>query len=477
MTEPPTSDHPPEQPPSYTPPPAYAPPPAYTPPPAYAPPPPPAGYAVQHGEWENLGTETAPPSSARRGRGRLLAAAGVVAVLAVGGIATAIAVSDTSKHGAGSPQAAIQQIVDDINASDFAGVLDDLSPAERTAVADPVLKAVGELKRIHVLQPNADARKVDAVHASITHLTFAPDVPVNDHVRIVQLTGGTVSIAADISKIPFTKDLVNALFPNGQPTVSGATGVDIASAVQRNGGKPFRLAAQKVDGRWYPSLFYTIADNAATDSGLGEPTAADRIPAVGADSPNAAVKELVDALLGGNITRAIQLAAPDELAALHDYGGLVLQAVGSTYKAAPVHLDDLQLTPTTSSGGTRRLVLKSVGLTTNDGKKVTVLVQGSCISVTVDGDEQRVCASQTSAQINSLVQNLTGKPITAAQRTAFEHLFGSTTQAGGIVTTEANGSWFVAPVQTIFEAATSILSRMQGDDVIELIRLFASIGR
>lgn len=431
---------------------------------------------VQQGQWENLGAETSPTPSRPRGRGRLVAVAAVVAVLAAGGIATAIAVSDTNTHGAGSPRAAIQQIVDDINASDLAGVLDDLAPAERTAVADPVLKAVGELKRIHVLQATADPKKVDAVHTSIAHLTFAPNIQVNDHVQIVQITGGTVSIAADLSKIPFTKDLVNALFPNGQPTGSASSTLDIASAVQSNDGKPFRFAAQKVGGRWYPSLFYTIADNATVDSGLGSPTAADRIPAVGANSPSDAVKQLADALLGGNLTRAIQLAAPDELAALHDYGGLVLRAVGSTYKAAPVHIDDLQLTSATGTGSVQRLVLKSLALTTNDGKKISVLVAGSCVSVTVNGNEQRICASQTSSQINSLVENLTGKPITAAQRTAFEHLFGSTTQAGGIVVRQTDGKWFVAPVQTVFEAATSILSRMQGDDVIELIRLFASIG-
>ena len=437
--------------------------------PQYLPPP--------DGSWENLGTATTvPPSRHPRRRGRLLAAAAVVTALAAGGIATAIAVSDTSRHGAASAQAAIQQIVDDINASDLAGVLDDLAPAERTAIADPMLKAIDELKRIHVLQPSADPKKVDAVHASITHLTFAPTVQVNDHVQIVRITGGSVSISADVSRIPFTKDLVNALFPNGQPSNSGSTTVDIAQAVHDNGDKPFRFGAQKVDGRWYPSLFYTIADNAVVDAGMRAPTAADQIAAVGADSPNAAVTQLVQALLGGNLTRAIELTAPDELAALHDYGGVLLRATGPTYKPAPVRLDSLEMTPTTSSGNSQRLVLKSLALTTADGKKVAVLVQGSCVSVTVGGDEQRVCASQVSAQINSLVQQFTGKPVTPAQRTAFEHLFGSTTQAGGFVTTKADGKWFVAPVQTVFEAATSIVARMQGDDVIELIRLFASIA-
>jgi hypothetical protein len=121
-------------------------------------------------------------------------------------------------------------------------------------------------------------------------------------------------------------------------------------------------------------------------------------------------------------------------------------------------------------------VLKSIALTTTDGKKIKVDVSGSCVSVTIDQDEQRFCAAQASAQINSLVQNLTGKPVTAAQRTAFDHLFGSTTQAGGIVTTESDGKWYVAPMRTLLEAGTSVLSRVQGDDVIELIRLFANIG-
>jgi hypothetical protein len=450
-------------------------------PPSWQPPPPPPpsgpyGPDAQSGPWENLGSGPATPyRPQRRIRARLLAAAAVVIALGAGGVATVVALSDTASHGASSPTAAIQKIVDDINASDLAGVLDDLSPAERTSVADPMLKAIDELKRIHVLQPGADPKKVAAVTASIQHLSFGPTIAVNDHVQVVQITGGTVSLAADVSKIPFTKDLVNALFPNGQPGGSAASTVDIGQAVHDR-GKPLRFAAQKVSGRWYPSLFYTIADNAVIDANLGQPTTADRIAAVGASSPADAVRQLTTALLNGDVSRAIQLAAPDELAALHDYGGLLIKDVGSHYAAVPVHLDDLQLTPTTSSGNAQRLVVKSIALTTTDGKKIKVDVSGSCVSVTIDQDEQRFCAAQASAQINSLVQNLTGKPVTAAQRTAFDHLFGSTTQAGGIVTTESDGKWYVAPVRTLLEAGTSVLSRVQGDDVIELIRLFANIG-
>jgi hypothetical protein len=270
--------------------------------------------------------------------------------LAGGAAVSYVAVSDASSHGASSPISAVQTIVSDINGSDLAGLLDDLAPAERDAIATPLLNDIGELKRINVLQPNADPKNVTAVKTSIKALVFAPTVPVNDHEQIVQLTGGTVTIAGDASKIPFTKDFVNALFPHGLPTGTSSTStVDIAQAVQANGGEPIRVAAEKVGGRWYPSLFYTIADNAAHSSGLGTPTAGDYVAANGAASAGDAVKQIINALLQGNIARAIQLLSPEELAVVHDYAGLIMRAPGSSYSPSSVHLDSLQVSATAAS--------------------------------------------------------------------------------------------------------------------------------
>src|SRR5690349_21007731 len=87
----------------------------------YPPPPPPSD------QWEVLGAADA-PEPARPHRGRLIASIVAVVAIAGGGVATYVAVNDSSDRGAASPREAVEKIVDDINKSDLLGVLDDLVP-------------------------------------------------------------------------------------------------------------------------------------------------------------------------------------------------------------------------------------------------------------------------------------------------------------------------------------------------------------
>ncbi|MGH9062323.1 MAG: hypothetical protein ACRDZY_22860, partial [Acidimicrobiales bacterium] len=118
------------------------------------------------------GTLTQPTKP--RGRGKLIAGAAAVIVLAGGGVATYVAFSDSSgKGGAGSPKQAVQKLVGDLDNSDFLGLLDDLAPGEKRALADPVRDEIAQLKRLNVLQSTADPTKVSAVHVAATGLTFS----------------------------------------------------------------------------------------------------------------------------------------------------------------------------------------------------------------------------------------------------------------------------------------------------------------
>jgi hypothetical protein len=307
------------------------------------------GSPQPQGSWESLGGPAYPPKP--RGRGKLIASAAAVVALAAGGVTTYIAMSDSNSNGASSPRDAVQSIVTDLNKSDLVGVLDDLAPGERAALANPVLEEIKQLKRLKVLQPNADPNNVSGVKFQVQGLTFADKtVPINDRVQIVQLTGGTLDVSADAAKIPFTRDFLDAAFPHGLPTGSNQTQhIDIAQVVRDNNNHAIRIAAQKSGGKWYPSVFYTIADNAA---GNDVPTTADAIPARGGSSPQDAVTKMVNALIQGDYTGAITLLSPDELAVMHDYGGLLLRGAGSG-GPSDVTVPDLQLKTEQVSGGPR----------------------------------------------------------------------------------------------------------------------------
>lgn len=464
MTTP--SDPPPSQPqPPYPPQPPQSPyQPPYQPPyqgqPAYQPPQP---YPPQYPPAELLGHPAQPP----RRRGRVVALAAAAVVVLGGGVATYAAVSASSDSGgAGTPLGAVQGLVRDLNNSDLLGLLDDLPPAERSDISAPVRTALTQLERTGVVKSGADLTHVSGIQIAANLTYGAKPIVINDHVQVVEVTGGTLTVSGDLAKVPFSAEFLRAIGRQASSAQASAT-TDIGAEVRRT-GRPFRIAAQQVDGKWYPSLLYTIADNVVTSHGLHAPTAADRIPAVGADSPDAAASGLVQALVQGDIARAIELSSPDELAALHDYGKLIVDRV---HYSSHAQIKDIQFADSTS-GGVTRVSLKSVHVLAGRAD-VSVAVAGNCTDVTVNGQTRHFCSSD----IMDLLGGGEGpfhRQLTAAQRTAISHLTSGATSAAGLVTVQVGGRWYVEPIRTYLDLFGQLLSGLQPGDVTALISIFRS---
>jgi hypothetical protein len=433
------------------------------------------GWGPPTGSWEPLGPQGGYPQPRSRVRGKLLASAAVVVALAAGSVATYIAVSDRNSNGAASPQQAVRSVVSDLNNSDLIGVLDDLAPGERDALVNPALDEINQLKRLKVLQRNANPSNVSGVTLHVQGLTFTDKtVKINDHVQIVQLTGGTLQVAADTAKVPFTRDFLDAAFPGGLPTQSnGATRIDIAEVVRENrGNRPIRIAAQRVGGKWYPSLFYTIADSAAQGRA---PASSDAIEAAGGSSPKDAVTRLVNALLRGDVRGAVKLLSPDELGVLHDYGGLFLRD-GARVGQSGVTLKDLQVRTRSVSGLATRVMLSSVTVANGAGDETTVKIDGNCVDVAADGQDKRTCASGVATEVIDALERF-GVQVdsSSAQRAAFADLLVGLTSVG-VDTTRSGGLWYVNPVRSSLEVTTSVLSGLKNNDLLELFGFFVDLG-
>ncbi len=404
------------------------------------------------------------PPPAKKGRGRLVAAAAAAVVVIGGGVATYAAVSSTSSSGgAGDPKSAVKSLVGDLNNSDLIGLLDDLPPGERDAISKPFQKTVDSLKRNDVLRPDANLNKVGGVAVNASGLTFAGEtIDINDHVRVVQLTGGKLVVNADLAKAPFTSDFLHAVAPHGLSPDSRRTSTIDIDRIVKDSGKPVRIATQKVGGKWYPSLLYTIADNATTSGGLQAPSAADRIPAVGGSSADDAVKSFITALLDGNVERAGELLSPDELGVIHDYGKLILDRVH--YSAPHVRIKDITFTDSADSDGTR-VTLKSIEVDTG-GDIIKAAIDGDCTSVTVQGQTRRFCSADLLDQLGGFIPSMT-----PAQKTAFADLLSGATKAVGLDVTQVGGKWYLNPIRSYFNLTNALLSGLKGNDAKELLGL------
>jgi hypothetical protein len=406
------------------------------------------------------------PAPAKKGRGKLVAATVAAVVVIGGGVATYAAVSSSSgSGGSDNPKAAVQSLVSDLNKSDLIGVLDDLPPSERDAISKPFQQAVDSLKRNDVLRSDADLSNVSGVTVKTSNLTYADKtISINDHVQIVQLTGGHIALNADATKAPFTSDFLRAVAPDGLASATASTSLDISDVVQET-GRPVRIATQKSGDKWYPSLLYTIADNAATSSGLQAPSAADRIPATGAPSADEAARAIITDLVQGDVEQAIGLLSPDELAVMHDYGKLIVDR--AKYAAPDVQIKDLTFTDHPIDGGTR-VVLKSVDVATPDAGDIKVTMDGDCANVSAQGESRRLCSSEI---LSLATSGPFGENLTAGQKQALQDLFSGLQNAAGIDMSQTDGKWYVNPIRTYFDLSNALLSGLKGDDGKQLLSL------
>jgi hypothetical protein len=424
----------------------------------------------QFAEQQPLGAATywQPPKPKSSHKGLVLGLVVAVVVLAGGGAGTWYALNRTADSGAtgsATPQAAATKLLADVGNADVIGVVNDLPPAEASLLRDTITDTTQQLKRLQVVKPDVDPQQPGGVSVHASGITFDPSgvQQVNDHLAIAKLVGGTITINADMAKFGYTDQFLKSAFPNGAPADSTQT-LNIADAV-RQLGHPIRIATVAVNGKWYPSLFYSIADAGLQAAHLNWP--ASGIPAAGAVSADAAVREFAQALLDADFSKAIALTAPDEMAALHDAGPAIVNAAGDT-PATGVKIDSATFADRSVAGGVDAVV-SSVTLE-YQGDQLTVSESGGCLTIQdqASGDQQKQCADDIAADMR---QGAGGDDLPPVLTKFFQDLSDGIMNSGiGIVATQVDGQWYVSPGRTVSELSTNVFSSINAADFSALLQ-------
>ncbi|MET0966814.1 MAG: hypothetical protein ABWZ02_10475, partial [Nakamurella sp.] len=308
----------------------------------------------------------------------ITAIAVVIALVAAVGVYF-LAIRDTnttSASGNATPQEAVQNLFTTLGNSDPIGVADQLDPAESALFTDLNSDVITELKRLDVLSDAASADSMTGTTISVSGVTYDPnEETINDNVHIVKLTGGTITVNSDPSKIPLSQTMTDAFGSEIDQAQPESQTVNIADAVAENDGEPIRVATVQRDGKWYVSVFYSIADNAVHAEGLPNPTAADVIEAKGYASPEEAADALVKAGSTGDLRTIIAMLPPDEMGVMHDYGQLILDqsdasSLSSDASDLGVSFTDVTWATSEVTGGTK--VSLASATVTAEGQTVTM---------------------------------------------------------------------------------------------------------
>jgi hypothetical protein len=409
------------------------------------------------------GTGPQPP---KKRTGLLVGSLVAVIALVAGGIGTYFFAFQGSAAGSASPKDAAVNLVAALSKNDVIGLLDGLAPAEGAIAKDYLTETMDELKRLEVIKSDARPEQITGVEFKAENLVFdeAGEEKINDHLSITKLTDGTLTISSDWSKVPLTEKFMELAFPDGVPANETET-IDIGDEIaSSNDGRPIRIATVKVDGEWYPSLFYSIADAALQEEGMSWP--AQSIGANGADSPENAVKALVDAALEVDVKRLIELTPPDEMAALHDAGQLLVDRTDE--EPTGITVTELQTKVEDVTGGKRVSFTKLVA-ENDSGDTFSLEVNGDCVTLGENGDVEELCGSDLASTVAEFAE-LGGSDLTDAQLGAIERIAVGYLHSG-LVVTEVDGKWYVSPSRSVGDISTGFLRELQPGDLEALIEL------
>lgn len=269
-----------------------------------------------------MALEGADAPKKRSGRGRILAGVAAVAVVAVGAAVTIKLVSSQSSGGASSPEQAVENMVGALEDNDLLGVVDVLAPWERDFARDQIDNYLDDAKRHELLAKDADLANFGGYKLAVDGLQVKAE-EVNERIANVSIVGGTAHFQSELKELPLGAKLLEQL----DKANDGQRHDDVDETTDLSDAELPPLTTIKQDGGWYVSLFYTVAETARAGADAPAPTTEQAIPAKGAESPEAAVDQLIDALERGDVRRLVELAPPDEMAVLHDYAPLFLDEV------------------------------------------------------------------------------------------------------------------------------------------------------
>ena len=395
-------------------------------------------------------TRRAPLGSWRR----LTALVGVVGLLGSG----AFAVKQFAAPSSNTPTQAVQQFLSALGTGDAIGAIETLAPGERDLMVDTAVPLVEELKRLDIIDSKNDLRKLDSAGIKFIGQAFAEQV-VREDITTVQMTGGSVTMSADPSKI------------------LGGVVKQFSDSLPANQSKsePFKegsLTTIKRDGRWYVSLQYSIAEAARRSSGKPMPTLAESIAAVGTSTPEAAVEQMLQRVGALDLRGAIALMDPDEMQVLQDYGPLFLPELEKeridAKKFFTLTFPKLELQSKQVDGRTVVSITKLSAdlLITADGFKGHMIVDGDCLDVTYQGKRSKQCGDD----IKKIFTDLSDSPEAAAQAEKLwtqrnRRLFSDPASAGAVTVTQRDGKWFVSPLRTTFGSLLTSLRKVKPQDL------------
>jgi hypothetical protein len=429
------------------------------------------------GDVRGLPAYTPRPDDPHRNRWRPLVI--ILGFLGALGGGTFAYTSLTQDDGAASPEAAVERFVDALTGADVIGALESLPPSERTPVVDLARDAARESERIGLTR-DLELGDVSGFELTVTELSLRPE-PLGEGVVAVHLDG-TLTARGIGADLPLGDAVLDA--------IGGATGLgDFAASVADLEGMwadedVFVVALHEGDG-WHVSAWYTVAEYLRRAEGAPLPAfGAGPVAPVGATSPEAAVREMMESFSAGDIEGFVSMLEPREARVLYDYlpvfdlGGIDESTRSDLETNEFHHVIELiteitDLTVDVTGSGSQRVAAvvgyEMVQTSSDDSMGSTVVsFDGDCVrsqqEFRFDDQSEPERHDSTSCRADALAQGYTPAQWDLMVRQEY-------------LVVELDGRWFVRPAASVAHALIAGLDALSSaEQVVEdggAFRLFS----
>jgi hypothetical protein len=306
-------------------------------------------------------------------------AAGLAAVLAVGGVWAVVALS--KKGGASSPEDAAQAVFTSLAAKDFDKLTATIAPSERNlaVVAMDVANGLQDSTDLAEEWSATTDKLWQSLSIEFTDLEFSTD-DLAEGVVAATVEKGSVTIDANIEEMA---DAVADLYDYGQSAGAYAYGMgdvsksdiedeldalfpiskDIDDLAKAAGLDELYIVTVQEGGDWYASVSMTIAQYAFDSLGGDRSDLGDPIPEnemMGADKPEDAMANFVkayEAAADSGDLRELAKALPVAESRLLAVYGPVIDELGGSLTEDAISFGDVSLSENSVIGGHSRLTI------------------------------------------------------------------------------------------------------------------------
>ncbi|MBI5090168.1 MAG: hypothetical protein HZB15_15250 [Actinobacteria bacterium] len=403
----------------------------------------------------------------RRSKGKAIGAVvGVAALVAAGTFAVVSITGNDEAGGASSPGEVGTLLTTALDNEHLLGVIDLLPPGARDTFRDPLIRTVDNLKRLEVLSEDAALDDVAGFDIRFTDVTVREEATnVDDIVNI--FLSGSASATVDGNEVPIGDLLLDEAFDGERPEIPESEQADPSEFTD------VPMTVVERDGRWYLSAFYSAAEQARGDQQIPEQGLA---PA-GADEPEQAIDIMLDSIQELDLERLIAGLDPTEAEALQRYAPLFIDDAQSALDEVDLDftIGDREYT-VEGSGDRRTVAIDALSFAFTDpegGGSISATYRDGCTTVSFDGDETQTCGQGGLDEIADQLDLDPDDPV----RDVFDTLSSAFDDydPSGISVHEVDGSWYLSPIATMFDAFNDVVDALDRAEITELIHAIEAL--